>query len=375
MNLDRIIQKVLREQDQTKTKGLTDGADILRKGMQYCETFARLVTGRSIKELPSSEISKFPELGNQTKVAYITSEPNENGVSKIFFGVVDPSVTDKVSYLTYGIQSGKTPKKYNQGWGYDCDKIQQLSQLGKDTLTPEQKRYLDDYIATNKSTVAEFEPTSNMGEWSKKPYTEIIPGYKGEGYVWTQTSLKNVDRNVLGDISKLLDSQGFTMREADLPADSAEANAGVLLKDLAVDYPSLKAAATKSPNTKVYLKANSLPTPNKETCKSIITKLYNCQTQKGISSSDCRTKLWANKITAIQCQNKKYVGGPFGLKDEFKNLLDDGTSPYGLSKLTSALSRGTEIPSTPAQDYSIKESIQKIVSRSLNEEFKKIYRY
>lgn len=381
MDIDKMIRKLLKEADETKTLGLNykDQYDILKKGMSVCPTFSKEVEGRVIKEFPSSEISKIPELAGFDKVAYISTPLNNNGVGRVFFGIKDSnSPMGKSQFLSYLFKEGYKPTKYNQGWGSDCDAIQELSQLGKDTLTPEQKRILDDYIATNKSTTAEFEPTGNMGEWTKKPYSDIIPNYKGTGYVWVQTSLKNVERNVLGDIDKLLDSQGFTRNEdgEQLPSDSAEANAGVLLKDLAVDYPSLKDAATKSPNTRVYLKAGTLPDPDKNLCRTTIKKLSDCQQRKStIASSECRSNLWANKIIALQCQDKKYVGGAFGLKDEFEDLLTDATTSFGLANMISALKRGTQAPSTPQKDFSIKESIDNRVSRALNEEFKRIFKY
>lgn len=378
MDIDRLIRKLLKEADETKTLGLNykDQYDILQKGINSCPTFSNLVKGRTIKEFPSSEISKIPELAGLTEVAYISTPLREDGMGLVFFGVKDKETEmGKKQFLSYAFKAGFKPTKYKQGWGSDCDAIQELSQLGKDTLTPEQKRALDDYLKTNPDTTAEFEPTGNMGEWTKKPYSDIIPGYKGTGYVWVQTSLLNVNRNVLSDTEQLLNKQNFTRNIKNLPPDSAEANTGVLLKDLAVDYPSLRAAATKEPNLEVYPMEGTLPVPERESCRNVIKLLSKCKNEKGIATTECYQNLWANKYLAIQCQKKNFVGGAIGVKDEFEDLLTDATSRFGLANLVAALKRGTQVPSTPQKDYSIKESVDKRVSKALNEEFKKIFKY
>ena len=378
MDIDRMIRKLLNEQTETKTLGLNynDQYDILQKGINSCPTFSALVKGRTIKDFPSSEISKIPELAGLDKVAYISTPLREDGMGLVFFGVKDKdSEMGKKQFLSYAFKAGFKPTKYKQGWGSDCDAIQELSQLGKDTLTPEQKRALDDYLKTNPDTTAEFEPTGNMGEWTKKPYSDIIPGYKGTGYVWVQTSLLNVNRNVLSDTEQLLNKQNFTRIIKNLPPDSAEANTGVLLKDLAVDYPSLRAAATKEPNLEVYPMEGTLPVPERESCRNVIKLLSKCKNEKGIATTECYQNLWANKYLAIQCQKKNYIGGAIGVKDEFEDLLTDGTSRFGLANLVAALKRGTQGSSTPQKDYSIKESIDKRVSKALNEEFKRIFKF
>jgi hypothetical protein len=379
MDIDRMIRKLLNEQTETKTLGLNynDQYDILQKGINSCPTFSNLVKGRTIKVFPSSEISKIPELAGLTEVAYISTPLREDGLGLIFFGVKDKETEmGKKQFLTYAFKAGFKPTKWKQGWGSDCDAIQELSQLGKDTLTPEQKRILDDYIKTNADTTAEYEPTGNMGEWTKKPYSDIIPGYKGTGYVWVQTSLQNVNANVLEDVDMALSGQGFTRIERDLDYDSPERNYGILLKDLVIYYPSLQAAATKSPDTKVFLEKGTFPIPDKESCRSVIKLLTTCSKTKGGAGAECYKNLLKNKYLALQCQNLKFVGGAFGLRDEFDDLLTDGTGKFGLGSIKAALDRGiTAKSSEPQKNYSIKESIDKRVSKALNEEFKRIFKF
>ena len=185
----------------------------------------------------------------------------------------------------------------------------------------------------------------------------------------------NANRNVLGDTEALLNKQKFTRLEKNLPPDSAEANTGVLLKDLAVDYPSLSDAATKEPNLKVYPMLGTLPVPERESCRNVIKLLSKCKNEKGIATTECYQNLWANKYLAIQCQKKNFVGGAIGVKDEFEDLQTDGTSRFGLANLMAALKRGTQVSSAPQKDFSIKESLDKRVSKALNEEFKRIFKF
>jgi hypothetical protein len=388
MNLDILIKKLLKEIDDPKSTstfvGLNynDQYDILKKGRDNCSGFAELIKGRDIKEFPSSEIYKFPELNGQTKVAYVSTPEDNQGIKRLFFGIKDGlNANGKTQFLSYAIQRDKNPKKYGQGWGADCDKLQELSQLGVDTLPPEQKKILDDYLVTHGDTTSKFEPTANMGEWKKKPYTEVIPDYKGSGYFWERTNLANSERNVLGDTETLLDQQGFTRDERNLDAASAEANYPILLKDLIIYYPSLQKAAEKSPNTVVYLKKGTFPVPTRESCRTVIKLLTKCSKMKGGAPSECYQGLLKNKYLAIQCQNKNFLSGIFGVGDEFKKLQSDNTNRFGLGSLSTALQNGLtqkakdEQSQTSQANYSIKETLKERVSRVLNEEFKKIHKY
>lgn len=378
MNIDRIIKKVLLEQE-TKTKGLdyNDQADILSKGKTNCPTFAAEVEGRSIKELPSSEIIKFSELSGYDSVAYITKPIGKDGIGKIFFGIKDPSNTDKVSFLSYGVMAGKNPQKYKQGWGFDCEFFQSLQNLGKDTLGPEQKRILDDYLARKKESVAEFEPTGNMGEWTKLPYNKIpgLESYKGPGHVWTRSTLVNVERGDMDTIDTLL-QPNFTRDETTIEPDSPEFEAGVFLKDLVKEIPRLAQAAQKAPNLKVYPVKGSLIVPEKRACKDIIKKLTNCKKQGTSLTPECSSKeIFKSKMLALQCNTPKYnyVKGIFGVEDEFNDLKNDATTKFGLANLIAARQRGLTQPTTPQKDFSIKESLSKKISKILNEEYRRLY--
>jgi len=379
MNIDRIIKKVLLEQE-TKTKGLdyNDQDDILTKGRTNCPTFAVEVEGRSIKVLPSSEKVKFPELSSYDKVAYITKPLNKDGIGKIFFGIKDTSITDKVAFLSYGVMAGRPPQKNPNGWGFDCEFFQSLENLGKDTLGPEQKRILDDYLARKKDSVAEYQPTGNMGEWTKLPYNKIpgLESYKGPGYVWTRSTLVNVEKGDMDIIDSIL-QPNFTRDEETLEVTDPEFEAGVFLKDLVKEIPRLAQAAQKAPNLKVYPVKGSLIVPEKRACKDIIKKLTNCKKQGTSLTPECSNKgeIFKSKMLALQCNTPKYnyVKGIFGVEDEFNDLKNDATTKFGLANLIAARQRGLTQPTTPQKDFSIKESISKKISKILNEEYRRLY--
>ena len=378
MNIDRLIKKILIEQD-TKTKGLnySDQADILTKGKTNCPTFAAEVEGRMIKELPSSEKIKFSELSGYDSVAYITKPMGEDGIGKIFFGIKDPSSTDKVAFLSYGVMAKKNPQKYKQGWGADCEFFQTLENLGKDTLGPEQKRVLDDYLARKKESVAEYEPTGNMGEWTKLPYNKIpgLESYKGPGYVWTRSTLVNVERGDMDTIDTLL-QPNFTRDETTIEPDSPEFEAGIFLKDLVKEIPRLAQAAQKAPNLKVYPVKGSLIVPERKACKEIVKTLSNCKKQGTSLTPECSSKeIFKSKMLALQCNTPKYnfVKGVFGIEDEFNDLKNDATTKFGLANLIAARQRGLTQPTTPQKDFSIKESLSKKISKILNEEYRRLY--
>jgi len=251
-----------------------------------------------------------------------------------------------------------------------------LQNLGKDTLGPEQKRILDDYLATKGDTVAEYEPTGNMGEWTKLPYNKIpgLESYKGPGHVWTQSTLVNVERGDMKIIDSIL-QPNFTRIEPN--PQSPEFDAAVLLKDLVKEIPRLSQAAQKAPNLKVWPIEGSLIVPEKRACKDIIKKLSNCKKQGTSLTPECSNKgeIFKSKMLALQCNTPKYnyVKGIFGVEDEFNDLKNDAISRFGLANLISSRQNASTQPTTPQKDFSIKESISKKISRILNEEYRRLY--
>jgi hypothetical protein len=383
MNINKIVKKALLEQKTTPAvKGLNvdDQIDILEKGRLNCPTFRSVVGERPIKSMDKTHIPKFPELGSIESASFISTSPNKDGAIDMFFAIKDPKSTDgKIGYLTYKVSPGKSPKKYTKGWGSDCEFMQQTSELGKDTMSEEQRKTLQSFLDSNKDNYYEFVDKANQGEFVKVPYSEltwpttgrkVLPDYKGSGYLFVRKNLENINQDMLKQTSDVLDKQGFT-RTAPEDATSPEANSGFFLKDIVKDYPALVDMAKKSPNTKVWPKPGTLIVPDRRTCKTVIKLLHRCSKSSTISS-ECETDLWKNKMLALQCGDRNFVGGVLGIGDEFDQLLID-SGKFGLATLKKARQTGFDRPSEQPQgpDLSIKEGVKNIVSKYLNEEYKR----
>ena len=173
MNIDKMIRQAILEAEE-KVRGLNfeDQRDLLEKGRLNCPTFKGAVKDRQVKRLETSDIVKFPGLKGQTEAAYISTPVQPDGSIIMFFAIKDPS-SPKTSFLTYNVKSGMSPRKYTEGWGIDCDFMQQTSELGKDTMSEEQRKTLDSFLASNKDNYYEFVDDANQGEFVKVPYGEL----------------------------------------------------------------------------------------------------------------------------------------------------------------------------------------------------------
>ena len=379
MNIDKLIRQALMEDDKQDIRGFNyeDQRDILEKGRLYCDTFKSAVEDRPVKRLDTSDIAKFPGLVGKDQIAYISSNPLKDGAIKMFFAVEDPSTT-KRSFYTYWVKAGQSPKKYTEGWGIDCSQMQETSELGKDTLSAEQKSTLEAFIRDNKGYEMTYPVGANQGEFEKIPYSEltykstgrkVLPDYNGPGYVYFRKGLENVNQVKSSQMSDLLDKTGFTRIEPEDP-QSPEANAGFYIKDIAKDLESLKPLATESPNTKVWPKPGTLKIPSRGVCRDVIKLLSKCSKSTTITS-DCTTDLWKNKVLAIQCGDKNFVSGAFGVGDEY-NLISTDRGKYGLSNLKDALQTGFDrSEEKPNPEFVMKESLRSKVSKMLNEEYKR----
>lgn len=379
MNISKIIRKVISEQEEVRGLNFDDQYDILQKGMTNCPTFQREVKDRPIKRLESSDIRLFPALGSVREAAYVSTNPAADGSIKMFFAIEDPqSPEGRRSFATYYVKGGSSPRKYTQGWGIDCEYMQSTQELGKDTLSAEEQSTLKSFLDSNKGTYYSFVDKANQGEFQKVPYSEltwpttgrlVLPNYKGKGYVFKRTGLENISQDKMQQMSVALESQGFT-REEPLDAQSPEANAGFFLKDIAKDLPALAGLAKETPNTKVWPKPGTLIVPNRGACKDAIKRLSKCSKSTSITA-DCTRDLWKNKMLALQCGDRNFIGGTIGIGDEFDTLLVD-TGKFGLATLKTARQQGFQEPEKPqGPDLSIKESVSYVVSKVLNEEYKR----
>jgi hypothetical protein len=320
----------------------------------------------------------FPELATVDKVAKITYEDPATKTTYLFFGVEDTNAVSsagKKALLGYEVRIGKSPRKFDDGWGQECDALQKVTALGTDELPAEYEALLKSFIGRNPKYYSEFNP--NSAEFEKVMYKDLVDpqtgqlvlkGYTGPGYLWVRKGLSNQDIDVYKSLNKMLATNNLTtVRPEDVSSD--EFNFAFLLSDITDDLPGLEVDNELKTSTIVWPSPGTIVEPTKESCRAAIKKLSDCS--KSTSGIGCRQNLFANKITALLCGDKKFVGGAIGLKDEYASLLQD-TGDYGLSNLNYARREGVKRAKVGVTDQApIRENINSRVSKFLNEEFKR----
>jgi len=376
MNISKIVKKVLSEQNDENVKGLNqeNQIEILKTAKEYCKGYSKYFGG-DVTTLENQYKGLFPELAKVKNVAKITYEDPKTKFKYLFFGVEDPLAqisANKKAYLGYKVVPGKKPGKFKDGWGQDCDALQEVTALGTDELPAEYEALLKSFISRNPTYYSQFNP--NSAEFEKVMYRDLVDpqtnkpvlsGYKGPGYLWVRKGLSNQNIDVYKSLDNMLVANKLTRRRPE-DVTSDEFNFAFLLSDISDDLPGLEVDDNLRTSTLVWPAPGTIVEPTKESCRAAIKKLSDCS--KSASGIGCRQNLFSNKITALLCGDKKFVGGAFGLKDEYAALLQD-TGDFGLSKLNYARREGVErakAPATPEQ-APIRESVNKY----LNQEYKR----
>lgn len=379
MNISKIVKKVLSEQNDKNVKGLNweNQIEILKTAKEYCKGYSKYLGGE-VTTLDSQLKGIFPELATVDKVAKITYENPATKTKYLFFGVEDTNAVSsagKKALLGYEVRIGKSPRKFDDGWGQECDALQKVTALGTDELPAEYEALLKSFIGRNPKYYSEFNP--NSAEFEKVMYKDLVDpqtgqlvlkGYTGPGYLWVRKGLSNQNIDVYKSLNKMLAANNLTtVRPEDVSSD--EFNFAFLLSDITDDLPGLEVDNELKTSTIVWPSPGTIVEPTKESCRAAIKKLSDCS--KSTSGIGCRQNLFANKITALLCGDKKFVGGAIGLKDEYASLLQD-TGHYGLSNLNYARREGVKRAKVGATDQApIRENINSRVSKFLNEEFKR----
>jgi hypothetical protein len=379
MNISKIVKKVLSEQNDKNVKGLNweNQIEILKTAKEYCKGFSKYL-GSDVTMLDNQFKGIFPELATVDKVAKITYENPATKTKYLFFGVEDTNAVSsagKKALLGYEVRIGKSPRKFDDGWGQECDALQKVTALGTDELPAEYEALLKSFIGRNPKYYSEFNP--NSAEFEKVMYKDLVDpqtgqlvlkGYTGPGYLWVRKGLSNQDIDVYKSLNKMLATNNLTtVRPEDVSSD--EFNFAFLLSDITDDLPGLEVDNELKTSTIVWPSPGTIVEPTKESCRAAIKKLSDCS--KSTSGIGCRQNLFANKITALLCGDKKFVGGAIGLKDEYASLLQD-TGDYGLSNLNYARREGVKRAKVGVTDQApIRENINSRVSKFLNEEFKR----
>jgi hypothetical protein len=374
MNISKIVKKVLSEQNDKNVKGLNqeNQIEILKTAKEYCKGYSKYL-GADVTTLDNQFKSLFPELVGVDKVAKITYEDPQTKTKYLFFGVEDPKAqisADKKALLAYEVRIGMSPRRFRDGWGQQCDALQNVTALGTDALPQEYEQTLKSFIGRNPKYYSEFNP--NSAEFEKVMYKDLVDpqtnqpvlkGYTGPGYLWVRKGLSNQDIDVYKSLDNMLVKNKLTrVRPEDATSD--EFNFAFLLSDITDDLPGLEVDDNLRTTTLVYPAPGTIIEPTKDSCRVAIKKLSDCS--KSASGIGCRQNLFANKITALLCGDKKFVGGAFGLKDEYASLLQD-TGDFGLSKLNYARREGVKRAKSPAPEQTpIRESVNKYLNNEYN---------
>ena len=381
MNISKIVKKVLSEQNDKNVKGLDwdNQIEILKTAKEYCKGYSKYL-GADVTTLGNQLKGLFPELSSVDKVAKITYEDPATKTKFLFFGIEDPKAqvsADKKALLGYEVRIGMSPRRFRDGWGQQCDALQNVEALGTDALPEEYEKLLKAFIGRNPKYYSEFNP--NSAEFEKVMYKDLVDpqtgqlvlkGYTGPGYLWVRKGLSNQDIDVYKSLDNMLVANKLTRkRPEDVTSD--EFNFAFLLSDITDDLPGLEVDDNLRTTTLVYPAPGTIVEPTKESCRSAIKKLSDCK--NSASGIGCRKDLFSNKITALLCGDKKFIGGAIGLKDEYADLLQD-TGDYGLAKLNYARREGVKrakIEAPKPEQTPIREGLKGRVSKYLNEEFKR----
>ena len=382
MNISKIVRKVLLEApNDENVKGLdwNNQIEILNKAIQYCKGYSKYF-GAGVTALPAQFKSLFPELAKVDKVAKITYEDPKSKTKYLFFGLEDSTASvssGRRALLGYQIEVGKPARRFRDGWGQQCDALQTVESLGVDPLPQESEQILKSFIQRNPNYVSEFNP--NSAEFEKVAYKDLVdpetkqpvlPGYTGTGYVWVRKGLSNKNIDVYGALDKMLVANKLTRKRPE-DVSSDEFNFTFLLSDIADDFPGLEVDDNLKTTTLVWPAPNTLVEPTRENCRTAIKKLSECS--KSATGIGCRQDLFINKITALMCGDKNFVGGALGIKDEYNELLQD-SGDFGLAKLNYARKEGVKRQpqvQEPKDLTGIRESLKNKVSKYLNEEYKR----
>lgn len=378
MEISKIVRKVLLEQ---KTINWNDTYGLVKNFAQFCDTNKNF-EGKKIKSLSkNSEIesikklfNKFPEVVKSGKdsVAYIS------GGDVIVFGLKDPNVEGN-ALLAYDIKSG-TPQKITGGAGSKCDYFKKIEDVGQVMLSSMDYSKVKNWA--KRKGVAKFEMSepddilnyrevklNTLKDEDNKP----LLSNPGDGSVWIQVAAGEVSMgNIPEELKSYMEDQGFTQNKPKI--GSPEANFGFYFKDIQKDLPAFSLSQDLR-NTLIYYPTagSEVMNPTRDQCRDIIKKLDMCRTvgfqgddkvQRKFGS-DCSTDLFKNKIIALRCQGRNFVGGALGNKDEFERLLNDRTSPFGLGELKAKLGK--------AQYSKVTESIDLKINKLLNENYRKLY--
>ena len=382
MDISNIITKILLKEEETFNTenakiNYSNPYQILELGLKNCPSLKSWIPeeNRSIKELSADNAKFFPNLSPSAgQPIYYVAAPINSGEVKgklILFGIPfkDASGTEGRSFKAYTIATDGTTKVVAKGWGSTCDFFKEISQLGQEPLSADQLATLESWLKRNGMAYTLKNPNSEeyketlvrdlKNDSNKEP---ALPGYTGDYKIWVHQGLSNIGGDQAKNLETMLAKQMFTQDLSNIPTDSDAHDFAFYLSDIIKDLPQLDQVRSLVKNDiLIYPKNEILVEPERGICRTVINKLYDCGTKS--STPGCREDLFKNKLTAIRCSDKNFIGRT---DDKFQKIASD-SGTYGILNLINAKRRGLNREA----NKTVRESIKNTVLSVLTEEIRK----
>jgi len=381
MDISRIIRNVLNEEEIFTTQGIDyqNQYEVLELGLKNCPSLKNWIpdANNKIKELPATSVIYFPELNAPAGPIFYVSAPYQDATEKgkvVLFGIPFKEGSGGMgrSFKAYAISNEGVTSIVAKGWGSTCEFFKETSQLGKEPLSDDQKTTLDSWLKRNGMAYSLKNPNSEeykgvlVKDLKNASNGELaLPGYTGGAMVWTHQGLSNIGADQAKNLEDMLKTQMFTQDLSNIPMDSDTHDYAFYLSDVIKDLPQLDQVKSLVKNDiLIYPLQSMLIEPERGVCRTVISKLYDCSTKA--STPGCRVDLFKNKLTAIRCSDKNFIGG---IQDKFQKISSDSAT-YGILNLINAKRRGLDKEANKAPT-TIRESIKNRVFNILSEEIRK----
>lgn len=381
-------QRLLLEQEDpskvSKSVDFNDTSTLLSNVISYCKG-VEFLKGKPIKAMSKTKpvdstgaalMLKFPDVYKSGKdnLAFAVGEAG-GGNLILVFGMQDPNIPEN-ALLGYNVRPGVSSDRIVGGIGKGCQYIQQVKDVGQSQLSPYDKAKLDNYMKIQGGLFVTTDPKDplNYREYKMKDLKDAdnnpLLQNPGEGIVWKKVSAGTQEMgNIANESYEYMTNQGFTLKKP--PVGSTYAEMGFYLGDIAKDVrsmgidPDLRTNQIFFPDpTYTTEYGTNLLNPDRKTCKTVISKLYNCKVGK--QTDNCKTTLIQDKFIAMSCKKNNFIEGPFGKGDEFNDLLSDTVTDFGLRKISTAIGKAKYAAQTRPM-----ESLNRKINKVLNEEHNK----
>jgi hypothetical protein len=385
MDISNIITKILLKEEETfniANLDFNNQDEVLEMGLKSCAAVQNIIPEkyRSLRNLDPANYQYFPKLDAPSGPTPYLSAPIDMGNVRgkiVLFGLPfgEPKGTEGRTFKAYVVGTDGTVKAVSRGWGSSCEFTKELSQIGQEPLTALQSAQLESWLKRNGYAYSLLDPKTNNVANSEEYVPTLVkdlknasnnelalPGYTGNYKIWIHQGLSNIGADQAKNLETMLAKQMFTQDLSGVDMDSDAQDFAFYLSDIIKDLPQLDQVRSLVKNDiLIYPKKEILVEPERGVCRSVINKLYDCGTKA--STPGCRVDLFKNKLTAIRCGDKNFVGG---MEDKYQKISSD-SGTYGILNLNNAKRRGLNKDA----NKTVRESIKNTVLSVLTEEIRK----